>query len=410
MDNNKPEEQYQSIRTSEFDYELPDEQIARYPAEVRDQARMLMYQKGTIRHSRFLNLPEELPPHCVLLFNDTKVVPARLVFYKSTGARIEIFCLEPQESDPAAIFNKKGEITWNCMVGNLRKWKQDQQLFAELKNPDIHLKVTFLAKEEDHCTLKFQWEPESYTWAEILEHFGETPLPPYLKRAETSEDKDRYQTVFAQNKGAVAAPTATLHFTRRLTDKLRDKGIKSGNITLHTGMGTFKPVSDENPYAHPIHEEMVLAGEETLHFLKAHAGNIIMGGTTTLRAAESVYWAGVYLLEYGELPPQGKLQPDFVWQQHGKGLPPGDEVFDALINHLRETEQDQLLINTRLFILPGYSFPLTSGLITNFHQPRSTLLMLIAAFIGNDWKKVYQEALDNDYRFLSYGDGSLLMR
>lgn len=405
----KPRDEPKNITTQDFHYELPEEQIAHHPLAERDQAKLLIYEKGEIRHSHFRHLTEHLPEGAALLFNDTKVVPARLQFQKDTGANIEIFCLEPGEEDPTLSFGMRGEVVWPCMIGNLKKWKQGQVLHKSHQENGVTLKAQFEGKSNQQFKVRFTWNPSDYNWAEILEYFGETPLPPYIKRETEKEDKERYQTVFSKKPGAVAAPTASLHFTQRIFKDLQKKKHPTHSITLHTGMGTFKPVTESNPYNHTIHREMVIAEKETIKFLRDNSGNLIMAGTTAIRAAESVYWLGLFLEKYQTLPEDHTLKPQFIWDCQEEKLPPAETVLQNLIDYLESQGQEQVIFKTGLFILPGYPFPLTRGLITNFHLPQSTLLMLVGTFIGDDWKKVYQEGLHQQYRFLSYGDGSLLI-
>lgn len=399
------------LRLKEFDYNLPEEKIAQYPLQERDEAKMLVYREGEIAHSHFKNLDEWLPSNSLMVFNDTKVFHARLIFQKETGAEIEVFCLEPAQKhrEVNLVMWDKGESTWQCMVRNLKKWPEDEfiSMSKHVDKKKVTLKAKLESKGGERNTVHFEWKPKAYSFATILDIFGEVPLPPYIDREPEKQDDEAYQTVFAQRAGAVAAPTAGLHFTEQLLQRIQEKGVDDDYITLHVGAGTFKPVETDRIPDHAIHSEQVLVRWENLQNLKHANGPIIPVGTTSLRALESIYWFGVKLLSHkgGREFFIPKLMP---YEYKTDELPSVKDSLDAIISEMEERGAHQIAGNTEIFILPSYEFKMADALITNYHMPRSTLIMLIAAFIGEDWKTLYKEALENDYRFLSYGDGSLL--
>lgn len=400
-----------NLKLADFDYNLPEDKIAQYPLQKRDEAKMLVYREGEIAHSLFKNLDEWLPENTLMVFNDTKVFHARLIFQKDTGAEIEVFCLEPAQKhrEVNLVMWDKGTSTWHCMVRNLKKWPEGE--FISMTKQVEKRKVTLKAKLENKCgdqnTVYFEWRPKEYTFAKILDIFGEVPLPPYIDREPEKQDDETYQTVFAQRAGAVAAPTAGLHFTEELVGKLQQSHIQDDYLTLHVGAGTFKPVETDSIPEHPMHSEQVLVRWENLQNLRHAQVPIIPVGTTSLRAMESIYWFGVKLLgsKGGREFFIPKLMP---YEYKIDELPSVKESLDAIMSEMEQRGSHQIAGNTEIFILPSYQFKMADGLITNYHMPKSTLIMLIAAFIGEDWKTVYKEALNNNYRFLSYGDGSLL--
>lgn len=395
----------------DFDYELPEAQIAAHPLAKRDEAGLLVYNQGKLDHVQFKQLADHLPQGSMLVFNNTKVVQARMVFYKPTGARIELFCLEP--SDKSREINlamqEKGAVQWECLVGNKKKWKAGQVLQATFSHQgeSITLNARLGDEGEEGFHIQFYWEPSNKAFAEIMELFGQIPLPPYIKREVENKDYESYQTIYAQREGAVAAPTAGLHFTDQVFSDLSQKGIDKDYLTLHVGAGTFQPVTTDNLTDHPMHEEQIVFTPENIQGLLNH-DRIIPVGTTSLRALESLYWYGVKLLKKGHQAPFfiEKLYP---YQHLTEDLPTVQKALKTVLTKIQQDGLVQLIGKTELFIFPGYSFKLVHGLITNFHLPKSTLLMLVAALIGDDWKQVYQSALANNYRFLSYGDGSLLL-
>jgi S-adenosylmethionine:tRNA ribosyltransferase-isomerase len=396
-----------TIFINEYDYLLPSDQIAAYPLIQRDASRLLVYNQGVIKDDQFTNLSNHLPASTTLILNNTRVIEARLFFQKDTGAQIEIFCLSPYA--PASMEEALGanqEGLWYCLIGGASKWKHGLVLHKEIviNHKKVVLNARFVGKSGDQFIIGFNWT-SGHQFSEILHAAGSIPLPPYIKRKAGIEDQERYQTVFAQQQGSVAAPTAALHFTKTIFAGLQDKGINPYYVTLHVGAGTFKPVKTETIEEHAMHAESFSVTSATLEQL-IKAETIIAVGTTSLRTLESLHWMGVKLLN-------GQL--DFTLQQwEAYSLASATityrESLQALLDYLQNNKIAQLQCETSLLIRPGYVFQSASALITNFHQPKSTLLLLVAAFIGEDWKKVYEHALKNNYRFLSYGDSSLLWR
>jgi S-adenosylmethionine:tRNA ribosyltransferase-isomerase len=400
----------QDLSIHDFSYELPAEKIADFPLEERDQSKLLHYSVGKIVDHRFHELPDLLKPNDLLVFNQTRVVQARLLFKNSTGARIEVFCLEPLgQTDMVQAMLQKGSAEWLCMVGRANKWKEDEVLKAEHSESGIQLKVRMLRREAEGFKLHFSWKSNEHCFAEILEYFGKIPLPPYIKREPVEGDSERYQTVYASENGSVAAPTAGLHFTDAVLDALQTRNIEIAKLTLHVGAGTFKPVKAERMADHAMHEERVIIGVDVIEQLAACKGRVMAVGTTSLRSLESLYWTALRL----------KNKPDSEWNVQVSQWEPYEsgylhdsfqELMAWLAKGMRARGIQALTGSTGLLIAPGYSLKVAEGLITNFHQPNSTLLLLVAAVIGDDWKKVYAHALENGYRFLSYGDSSLLER
>lgn len=394
------------VKLSDYQYILPDERIRKHALQERDESKLITYKKGEIDHDIFKNITNHILEGTTIFFNNTKVIPARLHFTKSTGALIEIFLLNPVEPsnlvvEAMAVCSK---CTWKCMIGNLKKWK-NEVLTRQLAYKNTEFKLTVTLKNRDSKLVEFDWDND-LSFAEVVEAMGEVPLPPYFHRQPEAEDKERYQTVYSKNKGAVAAPTAGLHFTESVLNELRNNGAILEYLTLHVSAGTFQPVKEEDATKHPMHSEQVVITRGNLEVL-AQAKRICVVGTTSMRTLESLYWFGVKLMQQGnEKFHIDKLEPylyDFG------DLPIRNEVFQHLLNYMNTNGLDELRGDTEIFIMPGYQFQVCDMLITNFHQPGSTLLMLIAAFIGDDWKKLYHEAMDNNYQFLSYGDSSLLI-
>ena len=388
---------------NDFDYALPEDKIPGMPAIQRADSKLLNYQSGSISDYAFSQIAERLPAQSLLVFNNSKVFPARLVFNRATGARIEIFLLEPLEKSHDSIMHSVNNCKWTCMIGNRKKWKQDELLQCAGKN-GLLLKAGLL----DESVVEFSWHPETLTFESVLNELGNIPLPPYLNREANEQDKERYQTVYASVTGAVAAPTAGLHFTKAIFEELRATGIKTDYLTLHVGAGTFLPVKSENALEHTMHAEVAVFSRENLKNLIQQSGPVIAVGTTAMRSLESLYWIGVNLILFKVEPQGSHLPQEFPYQQLNQ-LPDVRESLASIIRYLEKHELENFSATTSIFIRPGYNFRICSGLITNFHQPRSTLLLLVAALIGDDWKKVYKHALDNEYRFLSYGDSSLLL-
>ncbi|MFP4367315.1 MAG: S-adenosylmethionine:tRNA ribosyltransferase-isomerase [Bacteroidales bacterium] len=399
-----------SVYIDEYNYILPENRIARFPQEDPAASKLLVYNKGRISHNHFGQLTDILEDNDFLVFNNTRVVQARIMMQKTTGAEIEIFLLEPSiPSEYNLAFTATSSCRWKCMTGNKKKWKK-----GELKRKfNIERKtVVFSAKiVKDHGEWQeifFSWEPGDIHFSRIIENVGLTPIPPYLNRTAEAVDKERYQTVYSRFEGSVAAPTAGLHFTTELLDDIKNRGILTGEITLHVGAGTFQPVKAQTIDQHQMHTEHFSVNIETLEKIKKQSGNITAVGTTSARTLETIYWLGVKQLHLrGE-----SLSSTFLSQWEANELPgkiPVSLAIDTLIKMLERENKGHIDAKTQLMIIPGYEFKVVNKLITNFHQPRSTLLLLISAFIGKDWLKVYRYAMENNFRFLSYGDSSLLI-
>ena len=401
------------IRISEFNYPLPDERIAKFPLPVRDQSKLLLYRHGEVTEDIFTSLPDYLPANSLMIFNNTKVIQARLHFHKETGALIEVFCLEPvQPNDYARNFQQTEHAAWLCMIGNLKKWKEG----ALKREITVKGKPLTLTAERGACHgtshwVDFRWNNPEITFADILEVFGELPIPPHLNRETQESDKETYQTVYSKIKGSVAAPTAGLHFTPRVLDALREKGVTLEELTLHVGAGTFKPVKSEEIEGHEMHTEYISVNRSTLEKLVAHEGKAIAVGTTSVRTLESLYHIGVTLLHN----PNATEEDLHVkqWQPYETALEtaatPAVDALQAIIAYLDRHHMETLHSSTQIIIAPGYEYRIVKAMVTNFHQPQSTLLLLVSAFLHGDWRKIYDYALAHDFRFLSYGDSSLLI-
>lgn len=399
----------QPIRLSDFDYSLPDSRIARFPLQERDQSNLLVYRKGNIQHRKFYEIGELLPPESLLVFNETKVIPARLEFSKATGARIEIFLLDPvyPSTDSAITLKSHQPVVWHCLIKNLKKWNQGLVLEKQISAGSEVIRLKAGKYDYEGNLISLSWEPEKFTFGEVLENLGKVPLPPYLKREPIAEDRERYQTVYSRNEGAVAAPTAGLHFTQEILHELRKKGFKTDYVTLHVSAGTFQPIRHEDITRHPMHSEQISLTRDNIRNLLQGSGPVIAIGTTSMRTLESLYWYGVKLIKgIDREPTVDTLLP---YRFNADELPEKKESLQATLDYMSEYGLDKFSGETRIFLFPGYQFRICDGLVTNFHMPRSTLLLLIGAFIGNSWKTIYQEALENGYRFLSYGDSSLLL-
>jgi len=405
------------LSISDYTYALPDERIAPVPAPNRDESKLLVYDKGIISTSIYRELDQHLAAGSLLIFNNTRVVEARLLFRKPTGGMIEIFCLQPdvRYPDVATALQQTREVYWQCMIGGASKWKPGQVLQKEISagNKNYTLEARYEGKGDDHFLISLKWSEESLSFAEVLHDAGAIPLPPYIKRMADEGDSERYQTIYAKEEGSVAAPTAGLHFTDTIFQRLRAKNIDTDYVTLHVGAGTFKPVKAAVMEDHTMHAEYIDVDRSLIErILQQPAGHaVIPVGTTSMRTLESLYWLGVMLIKGEEdLSAHGVLQLDqwYPYAQEEQSLPSSREALTALLEWMQKQQRPQLLASTRLLIAPGYKPKIAQALITNFHQPQSTLLLLVAALIGEDWRKVYQYALDNDFRFLSYGDGSLL--
>ena len=396
---------------SDYDYELPDERIAQNPVSERDNSKLLVFEHGEIRSDLFKNLSSYIPPDHLLVFNNTRVIRARLLFSKNSGAAIEIFCIEPlAPADYSQSFGSKNPVEWKCLVGNLKKWKYEslETTFSH-NGKEYTLKADNLGEENDARRIRFRWNDDKITFAEVLEATGHIPLPPYIDRDDTPDDVIRYQTIYSSIKGSVAAPTAGLHFTDDLLLKLSDKGIKRTELTLHVGAGTFKPVKTENISEHEMHTEHFTVTKPAIRDLLEYINKIIAVGTTTCRTLESLYWLGIKVIK-GDSDIRNEIFLD-QWEPYrmNKVIAP-EESLEALLREMNHLHVDRINASTRVIIMPGYEFQMMQGLVTNFHQPKSTLLLLVAAWIGNSWREIYDYALENDFRFLSYGDSSLLFR
>lgn len=401
------------LAIGDYTYDLPAERIAPEPLPNRDASRLLVCRQGQLTDRVFRNLPAELPPDALLVFNNTKVVRARLYLNKVSGGQIELFCLEPVAPHRALeqAMQQTGSCTWRCLVGNGKRWKTGA-ISTDFTTPDGHaaqLQAERAAAEDGSALIQFSWQPASLTFAQVLSGAGKLPLPPYLNRQSTPQDDVRYQTVYAQHEGAVAAPTAGLHFTEAVMEELRQRGISSAQLTLHVGAGTFQPVKADRMADHAMHAEPISADAALLRQLLAHAPRpVIAVGTTSLRSLESLYWLGRELHLTGKLP---ELLTQWTPYQENTaaGEVSTETSLQTLLHYLTDTGSDTIQASTQLLIAPGYRFRVAQGLITNFHQPESTLLLLVAALLGPSWRKVYDHALAHDYRFLSYGDSSLLL-
>ena len=406
----------QHIRISDYNYELPDERIAKYPLARRDQSKLLVYDKGRVGESTFCHLPDYLPSGALMVMNNTKVIQARLHFYKETGALIEIFLLEPAApADYEQMFQTRGRCSWYCLIGNLKKWKEGT-LTRELNIEGGKLKINATRRGEHGTShlVEFEWSTDnlqsSISFADVLDAIGELPIPPYLNRSSEESDKTTYQTVYSKIKGSVAAPTAGLHFTPEVLAAIDAKGIDREELTLHVGAGTFKPVKSEEIGGHEMHTEYFAVRRKTLEKLLQHDCKAIAVGTTSVRTLESLYYVGLRL----------QANPDLTAEQlHIDQWEPYNNLHSSIfnlqssilniVNWLDRNHQDVFHGSTQIIIAPGYEYKIVNMLVTNFHQPQSTLLLLVSAFVHGDWRTIYDYALSHDFRFLSYGDSSLLI-
>ena len=412
--------QLPQISIQDYRYELPENAIAKYPLSRRDESKLLVYQHGDIQNSIYQQLPNFLPSNAVLIFNNTKVVEARLQFTKSTGSTIEIFCLEPFDMciDITSAMQQTGSVQWKCLIGGAKKWKSgilEKQISLPNGNLLLQANKKTILNESGTYLVKFNWNDETITFAEILHFAGIIPLPPYLNRDTEQEDNFRYQTIYAEKEGSVAAPTAGLHFTPELMQALKQKGIQTAYVTLHVGAGTFKPVKAEQIAEHEMHAEFIDVSKQMIQHLQKHIQQpIVAVGTTSLRTLESLYWIGLKIFDYYlENEKLHHLQDISVEQwvpYQTKNYISLQEALNYILQWMEVRGTERLITKTSIIIVPGYEFKVVKGIITNFHQPQSTLLLLIAAMIGHDWKRVYEYAIEHHFRFLSYGDGSFLWR
>lgn len=429
----------EAILIDEYNYPLPDERIAKYPLAQRDHSKLLVYRDGRVSEDHFYNIGNFIPEHSLLIYNNTRVIQARLVFHKESGARVEVFCLEPiAPRDYALSLGSTSSCTWKCMIGNLKKWKTGKLELYLHRTPDTAGTAGHQTPDTKHRTLKltaerlsttgnthevrFEWHELSpfggdregaLSFAEILDQLGELPIPPYLNRATEESDKTTYQTVYSRIKGSVAAPTAGLHFTDEVLNDLRARGIQTTELTLHVGAGTFQPVKTADANEHTMHTEIIAVPRKAIEDIRAHLGHIVAVGTTSMRTLESLYFfkpileplladkdSSEHILHVGQFTPYQPGANDYTVQ----------EALDTILRYLDMTNQDTLHAETQIMIRPGYEFHVVDQLITNFHQPKSTLLLLVSAFVKGDWHTIYDYALSHNFRFLSYGDSSILYK
>ena len=388
------------IYIADYNYPLPDERIAKYPLAERDHSKLLVYRNGQVSEDLFFNVGDYIAPHSLLIYNNTRVIQARLEFFKTTGARIEVFCLEPiTPHDYQLSLGSTSGCTWKCMVGNAKKWHQEC-----LEYRVEGLDLSFRAYKENVIgnayAVRFEWDNPQISFAEILDAMGELPIPPYLNRKTEESDKTTYQTVYSRIKGSVAAPTAGLHFTERVLDGLRARGIETDEVTLHVGAGTFLPVKTADANEHTMHTEIIAVPRETIEHIQKQLGHVVAVGTTSMRTLESLYFMGCNkTASVSQFEP---YEQEYTMSAH--------DALQSLLDWMDATGQSVLHAETQIMIKPGYQFHIVDQLITNFHQPQSTLLLLVSAFVGGDWHTIYDYALSHDFRFLSYGDSSILNR
>jgi S-adenosylmethionine:tRNA ribosyltransferase-isomerase len=400
------------IRIEDFDYNLPDERIAKYPLEERDSSNLLYWRNGTIEKMHFYDLPDLLSREHLLIYNNTKVIQARLHFQKETGATIEIFCLEPHSpADYNLVFQENKSCVWKCLVGNSKKWKEGAlKQIMSIRNILFELRAVRIesANEGMSHLVRFEWDNEDILFSDILSHFGELPIPPYLNRATEEKDKETYQTVYSKIDGSVAAPTAGLHFTKDVLRRLALNGVREDEVTLHVGAGTFQPVKSEEIGDHPMHREIISVSKRVIENLIASEGHIVAVGTTSVRTLESLYYLGCRIARNPENPDLMVEQ----WEPYENDYTlTTREALQTIVDYLNRNHLAAINAATRIMIVPSFQFRVVNKIITNFHQPKSTLLLLISAFVGIDrWRAIYEFAMANDFRFLSYGDSSLLVR
>lgn len=406
------------LSINDFSYDLPDDKIAKYPLPERDQSKLLIWKKGEIKEDIYKNIAEYIPEDSLLIFNNTKVIPARILFKKETGGVIEIFCLEPyvsknstgEEIDYLTVMNKRGSTKWKCMIGGASKWKGgilEKEIF--IHDEAVKVSARLIERFPDAYITEISWQPQQFTFSEIIEYAGEIPLPPYIKRDAEEEDKKRYQTIYAEQQGSVAAPTAGLHFTSAIFSSLKNKKIKTDFVTLHVGAGTFKPVKSVTMEQHEMHAEWIDVSISMIKNVLENIKNIVAVGTTSLRTIESLYWMGLKCYLNNNCTAEELIIKQ--WEVYERPLVDHQidvtAALNSLVNWMQKNDLQKLFIKTQILIAPGYQFRIVKSLVTNFHQPKLTLLLLIAA-ITKDWKKIYEYALKNNFRFLSYGDGCLL--
>ena len=400
----------EQIRIEEFNYPLPDERIAKFPLTKRDESKLLVYRNGKIDEAVFKQLSDYLPQGSMLVYNNTRVIQARMLFQKETGAQIEVFCLEPViPHDYALVFQQTESCSWLCLVGNLKKWKEGAlHKTIRMDDKEVVLSAERIKTTGDSHLVRFSWNNPQVTFAELLDAAGILPIPPYLHRETRESDLQTYQTVYSKIKGSVAAPTAGLHFTPEVLAGLDAKGFTREEVTLHVGAGTFKPVKSEVIGDHEMHTEFISVHRSAIENIRTNLGRIIAVGTTSVRTLESLYYMGRTLVNNPDATSEELVVTQWT-PYHDTEEVTAHEALTALLDYLDRNQTDTLLSATQIMIAPGYEFKIVKGIITNFHQPKSTLLLLISAFVNGNWKSIYNYALDNDFRFLSYGDSSLLL-
>ena len=398
-----------NIEIAEYDYPLPDERIAKYPLNQRDSSKLLIYDKGVVGEDVFGNLPKHIPSGSLMIFNNTKVIQARMRFRKATGAQIEIFCLEPYSpSDYLQIFQQTESCVWQALVGNSNRWKSG--ILSQTVDVDgctVTLTAERISAPASVNLVRFSWDG-GVTFAELLDKAGELPIPPYLNRNTEESDKSTYQTVYSKIKGSVAAPTAGLHFTPEVFEALKSAGVECGEVTLHVGAGTFKPVKSDVIADHEMHEEYIEVSRELVERIIAAGASVVAVGTTSVRTIESLYFLGEAVAENGDIDEQMLAVTQWMPYEREHTLT-ALEALQALLCYMQRRGLDRIHSHTRIMIAPGYRYRIVKAIVTNFHQPKSTLLLLVSAFVNGDWKKIYDYALSHDFRFLSYGDSSLLI-
>lgn len=400
-----------SLHISDYTYDLPDQRIAQFPLSERDASKLLIMREGAISDNGFTSLPDYIPGNTLLVWNNTRVIHARLLFFKESGACIEIFCLEPHgpNREINSALQAKGNCEWKCLIGNAKKWKEGA-LKMSFDGGKHELTAHKISEQSGNYIVRFEWNDDNLHWAEVLEKAGKVPLPPYISREAGVEDNFRYQTLYAKNDGSVAAPTAGLHFSEAVMKALKNKGIQHVNLTLHVGAGTFKPVTSENIAEHSMHTEQIILQKEELLRLSEHEGPVLAVGTTSLRSLESFYWQGVKLISGEALNLPFELDQWEIYESNWRRNISAKEAFAALYQYMDEHQLEVLCGETRLIIIPSYEVRTADILLTNFHQPRSTLLLLVAAFAGEEWRAAYEYAMSHEFRFLSYGDACLFFK
>ncbi len=399
-----------NISIGEYDYPLPDNRIAKFPLTRRDQSKLLLYNKGVVSEDVFANLPKYIPDNALMVFNNTKVIMARLLFRKTTGALIEVFLLEPlQPADYQVAFQTSGACEWCCLVGNLKKWKEGPlERMVEVNGKKTVFTATRVGETKTGQRIAFSWDNEEVSFAELIDAVGELPIPPYLNRESQESDKTTYQTVYSKIKGSVAAPTAGLHFTQEVLQALDAKGVDREEITLHVGAGTFKPVKSASIEGHEMHTEHIYVNRSTFEKLLAHGCEAVAVGTTSVRTLESLYYIGAKLVSNPNATPDELHVNQWEPYENAPDIPV-DRAIREILEYLDRNGATALRTSTQIIIAPGYEYKIVKRLVTNFHQPKSTLLLLVSAFVKGDWRKIYDYALTHDFRFLSYGDSSLIM-